>query len=229
MWVCSPLFIHIKYERKIYKSQTNTKYKEVESTLQLVLEIIRGIKIAYQSRGHIISTAAEDISRRIINELRSLDTAWRVGHLLMFHDTDKERKYLLDVVKKYHSKVDGFIDYFFVHGTTNCPQLCQILTDGELEHRVGDAQYSNLALVNESANVFGHHNSGWGEFVIKLGTLNDCREKSKDKDYMGVPLDILEGIILPTPAVPIVRKEFPKYANLLKGYSQLARKIERGS
>ena len=75
--------------------------------------------------------------------------------------------------------------------------------------------------------VGGYFDRGWGIFVATPRILEECNANSKTEEHLIVPLTKLKAIVLPTPLVESIRKEFPEHKYLLKGYRELGIELGR--
>jgi len=127
---------------------------------------------------------------------------------------------LKEIAKRYNSQ-NPRDDNLIAHGTEDASTLFQILFDKELKHVIGIENYGNLAS-EETIQVDGYWDRGWGLFVATPRILQNCRIDQ----YLIIPIQELIGILLPNPLVEIVKREFPEQANKLKSYRKFAQEIE---
>lgn len=199
--------------------------------------------MSFQGRVHKLSDLAIEISKRIVEGVpkerlyksrRTAKPSWPiegkkqpiiiegprrpVWMRLQFQDTQEERLYLKKAAEEYDAKAD-LDDRLSAHGTQDAAHLSQILLDGELKHLDSIENYGGLAVGAGNTPYGGYWDHGWGVFVIKTSVLRDAKVEGK---FRILPLNQFEAILLPTPIVETVRKEFPKYEHLIKGYRQFA-------
>ena len=140
---------------------------------------------------------------------------------LQFQDTEEERKYLAEIAKRYNH-TQNTEEGLSAHGVQACSNLCQILIDGELKHIKNIQNYGRLGEHGKNITQGGYWDNGWGLCVAKSKTLETHTIQSEDKEFFTIPIDDLEAVLLPTPVVCVIKSEFPKYEQLLKGYAQFA-------
>ncbi|MFH1308094.1 MAG: hypothetical protein ABIH72_04535 [archaeon] len=191
--------------------------------------------MAHQGRVHIISTAAEEISKIILNRIprdklkvkKGLGLRRPLWFKIEFQDTAEERAYLRGVAERYNSQ-NSPENHLIVHGTQDCSSLCQILLDGKLKHNKGIENYGSLAAkYDESVIAGGYWDHGWGIFVTTPKIIDTNYELSERNNYLVVPVKDLKGVLFPHHLVEVVRYEFPKHSSLLKSYGQFAQELEK--
>jgi|TARA_B100002003_G_C14104639_1_gene531327 hypothetical protein len=183
--------------------------------------------------GHRISDEAIAISDRIIGEVPQDQIYYGqgvrrpIGAQLRFRDTAEEIVFLNEAAELYNSNQPTGGDnerptVLLAHGTDSSSQFCQILLDGKLKHLIGRESYGQLgspATVDEG----GYYSCDWGLFVGTVQTVRSTRVKS---DHREVPLHDLDAILFTTPIVEIVRRHFPRYGSVIKGYRQFGNELK---
>lgn len=180
-------------------------------------------------RIHKITHQAEDAGKRILNSIPKQEPQVGMGlrrplwHKAKYSDTEVEKNYLESVANDYNAMVSHDKN-LIAHGTQDCSSLCQILMDGELKHVVGIENYGNLGCgPMKSVQAGGYWDNGWGVFVTTPAVLKTC----DIDEFLIVPLEKLNAILLPRQTVDAVRSEFPEHTNLLRSYKQFADEIKR--
>lgn len=186
--------------------------------------------MTHQGRIHIISSAAEETSKKILTRIQKKSPKTQKGlrrplwTQIEFLGTAEELQLLANAAMDYKARVPTE-NTLIAHGTSDCSTLCQILLDGELRHIKGIENYGDLSTHDGNTLVGGYWNHGWGIFVTTPGTIQKCDERCTDKKFLIVRLKSLRTILLPTPLVEILKEEFPDHAHLIKGYQQFAREL----
>lgn len=188
--------------------------------------------MTHQGRIHKITGQAEEASERLLGAIPREEIVYGTGsrrplwYGIEFRDTAEERRYLKCAAQRYNA-LSSPGDHLIAHGMQGSSSLCQILLDGELRHIKGIENYGDLGSYGESTQVGGYWDMGWGVFVATPKTIQDNLISSEGNDFLVVPLSDLRGILLPSPLIDVVGREFPQHGTLLKGYRQFAQELER--
>jgi hypothetical protein len=187
--------------------------------------------MTHQGRVHKISGKVEEISKRIIKSIPKEKIVYGEGlrrplwNKIEFQDTAKERNYLSEIATQYNTQVSSK-NRLVAHGTEDCSTLCQILLDGKLKHIKGVENYGSLGAYGENIQVGGYWDRGWGLFVATPNIITESKANSENNEFLTVPLQELKSILLPSPIVEVVKREFPEQLNLLKSYREFANEIK---
>ena len=163
---------------------------------------------------------------------------------LKLPDINRERGILNEVAKTYNEVINEVAresnktaskekktppNLLVAHGTQSVFSLCQILVDSKFKHLKDKLCYGALGSYSDNLLDTGYYDNGWGVFVAKSETAESAKLEGK---YIAIPLEDLEGVLLPTPIVDVVRNEFPRnefpeHAQILKGYLEFTDELKQ--